>query len=142
MKRFAWREQNWTAKNLLELNARRVLISGNIMDYGWASAKFGFAVLLTPRNQDVGALWSTVEDITFSWIVVRHASASISLQVAPCPTLATRRVVIKHNFCYDINATALGGRRSTAYSPRSRSVLTLWPVVGSHFWLLAKWWAV
>ena len=52
VKQLAWREQDWTVKNLLEFkNARRVLVAGNIMDYSWAAAQYGFAVLLTPRNQ-------------------------------------------------------------------------------------------
>ena len=56
----------WIVKNLLELkNARRVLIQGNRFERNWADGQQGFAIVLTPRNQDGTAPWSVVEDVSF-----------------------------------------------------------------------------
>ena len=61
-------------KNLFELkNARRVLVEGNLMEYVWQEAQVGYAILLTPRNQDGRAPWVTVEDVTIRRNLVRHA---------------------------------------------------------------------
>ena len=70
----------WTVKNLFELkNARRVLVEHNIFEYNWPEAQNGFAILFTPRNQDGGAPWSVVEDVTFRSNVVRHVGAGVNL---------------------------------------------------------------
>jgi hypothetical protein len=56
----------WSVKNLFELkNARRVLAEGNLLEHNWQHDQNGFAILFTVRNQDGGARWSTVEDVTF-----------------------------------------------------------------------------
>src|SRR5262245_42485213 len=81
-----WREGDaafagtaWTVKNLFELkNARRVLVDGNLMEYNWPHGQNGFAILFTPRNQDGGAPWSVVEDVTFVNNVVRHVAGGIN----------------------------------------------------------------
>jgi MYXO-CTERM domain-containing protein len=76
----AWRSQAWTVKNLLELkNARRVLIAGNVFEQNWGSAQTGFAIVLTPRNQNGGAPWSAVQDVTFTDNVVRNVASGINL---------------------------------------------------------------
>jgi hypothetical protein len=81
----AWRDPGpgqpaWTVKNLLELkNARRVTIAGNLIEHNWPAAQTGFAILFTPRNQDGGAPWSVVEDVTFEHNVVRHVAGGVSI---------------------------------------------------------------
>jgi hypothetical protein len=51
-------------KNLLELkNARNVLVDGCVMENVWVDAQSGDAILLTVRNQDNSAPWSTLENI-------------------------------------------------------------------------------
>ena len=73
-KPIAWKAGHWQVKNLFELkNARRVLVEGNLMEYVWRDAQVGYAILLTPRNQDGKAPWAAVEDITIRRNVVRHA---------------------------------------------------------------------
>jgi hypothetical protein len=53
---FSWRGQAWTVKNLIELkNAQRVTIDGNLIENHWAAAQPGFAIVLTPSNQDGNA---------------------------------------------------------------------------------------
>jgi hypothetical protein len=64
----------WTVKNLFELkNAKNVVVDGNLLENNWTDAQTGYAVLFTVRNQDGSAPWSTVEAITFTNNIVRHA---------------------------------------------------------------------
>jgi len=71
---------NWAVKNLFELkNARRVLVDGNVFEYNWPHAQNGFAILFTVRNQDGGAPWSIVEDVTFTRNIVRHVAAGMNI---------------------------------------------------------------
>lgn len=108
----AWRGQGWTVKNLFELkNARKVLVEGNVMEYSWLDAQVGYAVLFTPRNQDGGAPWATIEDVTFRYNIVRHAGGGIQILGHDTihPSGPTRRVLIAHNIFYDINSSAWGG---------------------------------
>jgi len=66
-KPLSWLAQNWRIKNLFELkNARNVTVNGNVFQNNWIQAdQLGWAVLFTPRNQDGGAAWATVENVTF-----------------------------------------------------------------------------
>jgi hypothetical protein len=76
-----WRDEPWTVKNLLELkNARHVFIQGNTLEYNWAAAQQGFAVVLTPVNQDGKSPWSVVEDVSFFNNTVRHVSGGVQIR--------------------------------------------------------------
>jgi 23S rRNA maturation mini-RNase III len=56
---------NWTVKNLLELKLGvRVLIEGNVFENNWQQAQDGEGIVITPRNQNHTAPWSTTQDIT------------------------------------------------------------------------------
>ena len=111
-KPLAWRGQDWTVKNLLELkNARRVLIEGNLIEYTWRHAQAGYAVLFTPRNQDGGSPWVTVEDITFRYNIVRHAGGGMQIVGTDLehPSGTARRILVSHNLFYGIDADAWEG---------------------------------
>jgi hypothetical protein len=108
----AWKSSHWQVKNLFELkNARRVLVEGNLMEFVWRDSQVGYAILLTPRNQDGKAPWSAVEDITIRRNVVRHAGGGISItgEDSNFPSGTTRRVRIVDNLFYDLDAEAWGG---------------------------------
>jgi len=78
--RRATRNADWAVKNLIELkNARRVLIEGNVIEHNWADAQNGFAILFTVRNQDGGAPWAVVEDVTFTNNIVRGVTSGINV---------------------------------------------------------------
>jgi len=47
-----------------------VLVEGNVIENCWKAGQNGFAIQLTPRNQEGKAPWSVVEDVT-----IRRASA-------------------------------------------------------------------
>jgi hypothetical protein len=102
----------WLVKNIFELkNARRVLVEGNLMEHVWREAQSGYAVLLTPRNQDGKAPWTLVEDVTFRRNIVRHAGGALQItgEDTNFPSGSTRRVKIVDNLFYDIDAAAWGG---------------------------------
>lgn len=108
----AWRTGRWQVKNLFELkNARRVLVEGNLMEYAWRDAQVGYAILLTPRNQDGKAPWAAIEDVTIRRNVIRHAGGALSItgEDSNFPSGSTRRVKVADNLFYDIDASEWGG---------------------------------
>ena len=103
----------WAVKNLFELkNARRVLVDGNLLEYNWPHAQNGFAILFTVRNQDGGAPWSVVEDVTFSNNVVRHVAGGVNIlgRDDNHPSQQTRRIAIRNNVFLDVGGTWGNGR--------------------------------
>jgi hypothetical protein len=111
-KPIAWRSGGWQVKNLFELkNARRVLVEGNLMEFVWRDAQVGYAILLTPRNQDGKAPWVAVEDVTIRRNVVRHAGGGVSIagEDSNYTSGSTKRVRIVDNLFYDLDAKTWGG---------------------------------
>lgn len=103
----------WSIKNLFELkNARRVLIDGNLFEYNWPHAQNGFAILFTVRNQDGGAPWSVVEDVTVTNNVVRHVAAGINVlgRDDNHPSQQTRRIAVRNNVFLDVGGRWGNGR--------------------------------
>ena len=88
-----------------------MLVNGNTFERIWAAGQGGFAIVLTPRNQDGSAPWSTVEDVTFTNNVVRQAAAGINILGTDntYPSQRTSRVLILNNLFYDIDGAAWGG---------------------------------
>ena len=102
----SWRGSSWTVKNLFELkNARRVLVEDNLMENVWRHGQAGYAILLTPRNLDGRAPWSTVEDVTIRRNIVRHAGGGMQIVGRDdiYPSAAARRFRIVDNLFYDID---------------------------------------
>jgi glycosyltransferase involved in cell wall biosynthesis len=103
----------WAVKNLFELkNARRVLIEGNVFERNWTHAQNGFAILFTVRNQDGGAPWSAVEDVTFTNNVVRHVGGGVNVlgHDDNHPSQQTRRLHIQNNVFLDVGGAWGAGR--------------------------------
>lgn len=112
-KPLAWRQEKWTVKNAFELkNARRVLVEGNIIENVWAQAQTGIAVLLTTRNQGGKAPWSTVEDVTIRYNIVRHAGGAFNISGFDDlrPSAQGQRLMIADNLVYDIDGSRWGGQ--------------------------------
>jgi hypothetical protein len=108
----AWRSERWQVKNLFELkNARRVLVEGNLMEYVWKEAQVGYAILLTPRNQDGKAPWVTVEDVTIRRNLVRYAGGALQIigEDSNYRSGSTRRVKVVDNLFYGVDARMWGG---------------------------------
>ncbi|HVG53305.1 MAG TPA: glycosyltransferase family 2 protein [Vicinamibacterales bacterium] len=103
----------WSVKNLFELkNARRVLIEGNVFERNWTHAQNGFAILFTVRNQDGGAPWSIVEDVTFVNNIVRHVGGGVNVlgRDDNHPSEQTRRLEIRNNVFLDVGGAWGSGR--------------------------------
>ena len=108
----SWRLEKWQVKNLFELkNARRVLVEGNLMEHVWREAQDGYAILLTPRNQDGNAPWVTVQDVTIRNNIVRHAGGGIQItgQDTNHPSGPTTGVRIVNNVFWDVDGRRWGG---------------------------------
>jgi len=108
----AWRSQDWQVKNLFELkNARRVLVEDNLMEYVWKEAQVGYAILLTPRNQDGRAPWVTVDDVIIRRNMIRHAGGGMQIvgEDSNFPSGSTHRVSVVDNVFADIDASKWGG---------------------------------
>ncbi len=111
-KDLAWKGGGWNVKNLFELkNARRVVVAGNVMEHSWADGQSGFAVLFTVRNQDGSAPWSSVEDVTFSHNIIRHAGSGVNISASDNnhTSQETARLLVAHNLIEDIDSGAHGG---------------------------------
>ncbi|MBI4438021.1 hypothetical protein HY631_03680, partial [Candidatus Uhrbacteria bacterium] len=103
---------HWSVKNLFELkNAQRVLIDGNLFEHNWADAQTGIAIQFTPRNQDGGAPWAVVQDVTFTNNIVRHSGSAVNLlgwdNINSSQQL--KRALIKNNLFEDISSSNWGG---------------------------------
>jgi len=102
----------WAVKNLFELkNARRVLVEGNLFEHNWAHAQAGFAIVFTVRNQDGGAPWSAVQDVTFVSNIVRRAGAGVNIlgRDNNHPSQPTERLLIANNLFDEIDGARWGG---------------------------------
>ena len=111
----SWRSLNYTVKNLIELkNAQRVTIDGNVIENCWAAGQQGFAIMLTPRNQNGTAPWSVVQQVTISNNLIRHVASGIEVlgNDDVNPSRATNAIAITNNVMLDVS-TAWGGQART-----------------------------
>jgi hypothetical protein len=105
---------HWTVKNLLEFKiAQRVLITGNILENNWPDAQTGFAFLVTPRTEDGTAPWVYVQDITFTYNVLRHTASGVNISGQdsgdPQKLVRGRRILIQNSLFEDVNGKTWGG---------------------------------
>ena len=111
-KPMSWRGSVWTIKNLFELkSAQRVLIDSNLMENNWLAAQTGYAVLLKSVNQDGGAPWSVVQDVTFTNNIVRHVASAVNILGSDWryPAIEANNIVIRNNLFDDVSAAKYGG---------------------------------
>ena len=102
----------WTVKNLIEIkNGERVRFEGNVIENVWDQGQFGYAIVLTPRNQNGGSPWVRVRDITFVNNVIRHAAGVLHVVGYDSPNASqqTQRITMRNNVFDDISATRWGG---------------------------------
>ncbi|MGH9372117.1 MAG: hypothetical protein ACRD15_11360 [Vicinamibacterales bacterium] len=108
----AWRSGPWAVKNLFELkNARRVLVEGNLFENNWVDAQPGYAIVLTPRGERGAAPWSTVEDVTFQYNIIRNTAAVFNLLGKDDAGESGRlsRLRIANNLIYGVDRAKWGG---------------------------------
>ena len=100
----------WTVKNLFELkNARKVTIERNIFENNWVDAQAGSAILFTVRNDEGGAPWSTIEDVSFTNNIVKNSPSALNLLGKDNlkPSQRAHTIVISNNFFTNISGTFL-----------------------------------
>ena len=106
-----WRNSRWQVKNLLELkNAQRVTIEGNLFENCWQAAQGGTALVLTPRNQENTAPWSTVNNVVVRNNVICHVNNVIGL-LSTDDTNRSRTshdLTVSNNLCWDVSAKNWG----------------------------------
>lgn len=108
----------WAVKNILELkNAERVTIDANVIENIWQAGQFGYAMVLTPRNQSGGAPWVHVRDVTITNNVLRHAAGAIQIAGYDSTNTSeqTRRVTVRNNLFYDIDSVKWGASSAKVF---------------------------
>ena len=102
-------------KNLLEFkSARRVLVTGNTFENNPAKSQNGFALLITPRNQNGTASWTVTSDIAIvdnSFINV-GSGFNVAGRDDLHPSLVTERILIRDNI---VGVTGLDGADGRAF---------------------------
>ena len=86
---------------MIELkNGRKVTIDGNVIESGGLIGAF----VLTVRNQNGSAPWSTLEDINITNNIVRHSNAGFSIlgKDDAQPSQQAKRIRIANNLLVDI----------------------------------------
>jgi hypothetical protein len=68
-------------KNCFELkNAQRVLVEGNVMENSWGGfSQGGFAILLTPKNQNNQCPLCRVTDVTIRYNKIAHMGSALQI---------------------------------------------------------------
>jgi hypothetical protein len=68
-------------KNIFELkNAQRVLLEGNVLENSWGGfTQAGFAILLTPKNQNNVCPGCRVTDVTIRYCRIAHMASGIQI---------------------------------------------------------------
>ena len=105
----------YTMKNLLEFKAaRRVIVTGNTFENNPAKGQNGFAVLITPRNQNGTAPWTVTSDIAIvdNRLINVGSGFNILGRDNLQPSLLTERILIRDNI---VGVTGLGGADGRAF---------------------------
>jgi hypothetical protein len=103
----------YNVKNLLEFKAaKRVLVSGNTFQNSPAASQTGFALLITPRNQNGNAPWSVTTDITITGNVLINVGSGFNILGRDDlhSSLLTERILIRNNVVGVTGLHGAGGR--------------------------------
>jgi hypothetical protein len=104
----------WSIKNLLELkNAYEVAIEGNVIENDWGHSQTGSAILLTPKDQNGTAPWTTVQGVRISGNTIRNCANGFSIASADSnhETAPIDEITIENNLIHNVN-TSFNGRGS------------------------------
>jgi hypothetical protein len=103
----------FVVKNLLELKAaQRVAVSGNTFQNNPHGGQSGFALLITPRNQNGTAPWTITADIAITGNTFINVAGGLDLMGADYnhQSLMTARVLIRDNLLGITGLNGGGGR--------------------------------
>lgn len=81
------------------------MIDGNIFENSWIGGQNGEAIVLTVRNQDGTAPWSTLEDITITNNIIKRVYNGFNFlgKDNPNPSQQARNFLIKNNLLTEID---------------------------------------
>jgi hypothetical protein len=101
-------------KNLLEVkSARRVRVTGNVFENNPAKSQAGFALVITPRNQNGTAPWSVTSDIAIVGNRFINVGSGFNIMGRDSrPTLMTQRILIRDNI---VGVSGLDGADGRAF---------------------------
>jgi hypothetical protein len=102
----------YLVKNSFELKtARRVLIDGNVFENSWEHDTGQHAAILFTARGDVGP-WSTIEDVTFTHNIVRHAKGGVVFLGKDniYDSEQMHRVLVRDNLFEDIDRNRWGAQ--------------------------------
>jgi len=124
-KNLAWRGSSYTVKNLFEMkNAQRVVIDSNVFENIWQAGQTGYAIVLTPGNQDGRAPWAVVQQIQFTNNIVRHVASGFNILGLNQGTYTvTNGVTVRNNLFYDISASRYGGAGQLVLTQGGRNIV-------------------
>ncbi len=114
-KPLSWGGGRWTVKAAFELkNARRVLFEGNVIENHWADAQVGFAILFQTVNQDGGAPWSKIQDVTVRNNIVKNSTSGFNLLSrmrinGAVPDEPMKRVLVRNNLFLNVGRDPVSG---------------------------------
>lgn len=112
-KPLSWIGSKWQVKNLLELKiGQRVLITGNRLENIWPAAQTGWAMTVSPRNQDGGAPWTITQDITIAANTFLNLGQGLRIGATDSdnPSQRTSRVLVKNNLVVVTGLNGADGR--------------------------------
>ena len=99
------RTNDFVHKFLLEFkNARRVLVTDNLLENAWADSRFsdGAAVVIKSTNQEGSCSWCVAEDIVLANNIIRQASIGMKIVGrSGANTGQTQRIVVENNLIYN-----------------------------------------
>lgn len=99
----AWKGGPWLIKNLIELkNARRVVISGNVLENSWPNGQYGWAFVFWSVNQTGTCTWCITSDVLVENNLIRNVAAFAQLTdmyrgEGSVPALPMTRIAITNN---------------------------------------------
>ncbi len=123
-------------KNLFELkNAQRVLLDSNIMEYTWGGfSQFGYAIVLTPKNELCPIC--QVTDITIRYNYISHVGGGMQLANGLADNgakpLGGGRYSIHDDVFDDINGTLFHGTNTFAQVTTGPGVSDLHDITINH----------
>jgi hypothetical protein len=106
-------QTKYNIKNLLEFkSAKRAIVTGNTFQNNPASAQVGFAIVITPRNQNGKAPFAVVNDIEISGNTLINVGCGFNIagRDSPNPSLLTERLLIRNNLVGVTGLNGAGGR--------------------------------
>jgi hypothetical protein len=102
-----WIGTKWVVKNFLEIKSgKRIKIENNLMTNNWAMAQEGIGVVF--RTGEDSGKQATLEDIEFTNNIVRSSGSAINVYGGEGD--GGRRMTIRNNLFYDIDAKKYDGR--------------------------------